>query len=146
AVAVFSDPGRTGHALSSRCADTAPVLSKTKAPAGNTLEAQSHGLGTGCLRFAVAITSPHARLASGCWLGFTGWDWLPTESLRKVLKCIRYIFSSSPKLCLAQGRFTQVLLICAFDDEGDGLRKLFTYALLRRIGVSSFFPSVENNK
>jgi hypothetical protein len=35
--------------------DAAPVLSKTKAPAGYTLGAQSHGLGTGCLRFAAGI-------------------------------------------------------------------------------------------
>ena len=28
--------------------------------------AQSHGMGTRCLRFAVRITPPHARLASGC--------------------------------------------------------------------------------
>src|SRR5271154_2885263 len=26
--------------------------------------AQSHGIGTGCLRFAVRLTPPHARLAS----------------------------------------------------------------------------------
>ena len=28
--------------------------------------AQSHGISTGCLRFAVTIAGPHARLASGC--------------------------------------------------------------------------------
>jgi hypothetical protein len=86
AYAVFSDPGRTGHPSPWRGADAAPVLSKTKAPAGNTLEAQWHGLGTGCLRFVGRLTPPHARLASGCWLGFAGWDWLPTESLREVSK------------------------------------------------------------
>jgi hypothetical protein len=30
------------------------------------------------------LPAQDARLASGCWLGFTGWDWLPTESRRKV--------------------------------------------------------------
>jgi len=29
--------------------------------------ARSHGIGTRYLRFAVRITPPHARLASGCW-------------------------------------------------------------------------------
>jgi hypothetical protein len=29
--------------------------------------ARSHGIGTRCLRFAVRISPPHARLASGCW-------------------------------------------------------------------------------
>ena len=86
ASAVFSDPGRTGHPWPGRCAGAAPVVSKTKAPAGSILEAQWHGLGTGCLRFARAITGQDTRLASGCWLGFTGWDWSPTESLRKVSK------------------------------------------------------------
>jgi len=41
-----------------RCADVAPVVSTTKAPAGTTLEAQSHGLGPGCLRFVIALTVP----------------------------------------------------------------------------------------
>jgi hypothetical protein len=86
AYAVFFDPGWIEHPLPWRSADAAPVVSKTKAPAGSTLEAPSHGLSTGCLRFVRAIAGPDARLASGCWLGFTGWDWSPTESLRKVSK------------------------------------------------------------
>ena len=43
-----------------------PLVSTTKAPAIEGFGARSHGLGTGCLRFAVRITPPHARLASGC--------------------------------------------------------------------------------
>jgi hypothetical protein len=34
-------------------------------PVGN-FGARSHGIGTRCLRFAVRLTPPHARLASGC--------------------------------------------------------------------------------
>src|SRR5213592_1070464 len=36
--------------------------------------------------YASPRESPHAdaRLASGCRLGSTGWDWLPTEFDRKV--------------------------------------------------------------
>ncbi len=48
-------PITPGH---SRCAGTAPVQTTTKAPAGMSLEAQSHGLGTRCLRFAGWITPP----------------------------------------------------------------------------------------
>jgi len=88
AYAVFSDPGRTGHPLPWWRVGAAPVVSKTKAPAGNTLEAQSHGFGTGCLRFALAITGQDARLTSGCWLGFTGWDFvthrIPTKGFEGV--------------------------------------------------------------
>ena len=63
-----------------------PQCQKRRLAAGSTLEAQSHGFGTGCLRFVVWVTPPlHARLASGCRPGSTGWDWLPTGFLRKVL-------------------------------------------------------------
>ena len=34
--------------------------------------ARSHGIGTRCLRFAVRLTPPHARLASGCWPALPG--------------------------------------------------------------------------
>ena len=46
--------------------------------------ARSHGIGTRCLRFAVRLTPPHARLASGCLPGSTRRDWLPAGFLRKV--------------------------------------------------------------
>ena len=46
--------------------------------------ALSHGISTRCLRFAVRISPPHARLASGCGLGSTRRDWLPAGFLRKV--------------------------------------------------------------
>jgi hypothetical protein len=43
-----------------------PHVSTTRAPAREDFGARSQSLGTGCLRFAVRITPPHARLASGC--------------------------------------------------------------------------------
>jgi hypothetical protein len=46
--------------------------------------APSHGISTRCLRFAVRISPPHARLASGCGPGSTRRDWLPAGFLRKV--------------------------------------------------------------
>jgi hypothetical protein len=80
-----------------------PSCQNRRLAAGSNLEAQSHGFGTGCLRFVVWVTPPlHARLASGCRPGSTGWDWLPTGFLREVLKLYDYILASSPKLCLAQ--------------------------------------------
>ena len=47
-------------------------------------EAQSHGLGTCCLRFARRVTTADAKLASGCRPSSTGRDWLPAGLLRKV--------------------------------------------------------------
>jgi hypothetical protein len=46
--------------------------------------APSHGISTRCLRFAVRISPPHARLASGCGPSSTRRDWLPAGFLRKV--------------------------------------------------------------
>ena len=86
AYALFFDPGGTEHTRPLRCVGAAPVLTKPKAHRGLALGAQSHGLGTGCLRFAAVVTGRHARLASGCWPGSTGWDWLPTGFQREVFK------------------------------------------------------------
>ena len=76
-----------------------PRCPRRRLAAANALGAQSHGLDTGCLRFVGCVAPPlHARLASGCRPGSTGWDWLPTGLLRKVLKVCSYIFASLPKL------------------------------------------------
>ena len=40
----------------------------------------------------------HARLASDCWPGSIGRDWLPAGLLQKVSECTRYISSPFPKL------------------------------------------------
>jgi hypothetical protein len=42
------------------------------------------------------LRNPDARLASGCWLGSTGWDWLPTGLLRKVSEVTRPPFPNFP--------------------------------------------------
>lgn len=43
-----------------------------------------------------------ARLASGCRLGSTGWDWLPTGFVRKVSEMLPTSSSPFPRLLLAQ--------------------------------------------
>jgi hypothetical protein len=56
-----------------------------------------HGLGTHCLRFAVRLTPPHARLASGCWPLYQAGlvtRRVPTKGFRDA----SYIASSFPKL------------------------------------------------
>ena len=54
--------------------------------------ARSHGIGTRCLRFAVEVAFPRARLASGCWLGFAGRD---SFTRRVAMKGFRVRVSSS---------------------------------------------------
>lgn len=65
--------------------------------------ARSHGISTRCLRFAVRLTPPHARLASGCGPRSTRPDWIPVEFLRKVSVMLRYIPFPFPKLLGADG-------------------------------------------
>ena len=54
--------------------------------------ARSHGIGTGCLRFAVEVAHHHTRLASGCWLGSAGRD---SFTRRVAMKGFRVRVSSS---------------------------------------------------
>ena len=50
--------------------------------------AQSHGLGTRCLRFVRCVAVPDAKLASGRWPSSPGRDWLPAGLRRKVSKLL----------------------------------------------------------
>jgi hypothetical protein len=72
--ALFFDPGRTEHARPLRRVDAAPACVYNGGSRKEYFEAQSHGIGTRCLRFAVRVTPPHARLASGCWPSSAGRD------------------------------------------------------------------------
>src|SRR6516162_1453332 len=60
------------------------------------------GVDAGCLRFAVRLTPPHARLASGCWPSSAGWDWLPTRLQRKVSEVVITSHPPFPSFSLAQ--------------------------------------------
>ena len=76
-----------------------PVRQGRRLAAGRYLEAQWHGLGTGCLRFAVALTVPPTQdslpAAGQALPGGIGYPQGPYE---RFPRCSRYIFSSSPKL------------------------------------------------
>jgi hypothetical protein len=77
--------------------DAAPAIRTARAPAIGCLS------GLHRLAFALAVYasqggSPHhhARLASGCRLGSTGWDWLPKGFQRKVSKMVPTSLPPSP--------------------------------------------------
>src|SRR3954452_24467792 len=77
--------------------------------------ARSHGIGTGCLRFAVRVSPPHARLASGCWPSSTGRD---SFTRRVATKGFRVRVSSSlPELA---GRYDTGFPPPAEGPEGNG--------------------------
>jgi hypothetical protein len=84
ASAVFSDPGGTEHTRLSRCIGAAPVFVKTKAHRGLA------SLGAQWTASVLAVYASQCgshgptQDASGCWPGFTEWDWLPTRLQRKV--------------------------------------------------------------
>ena len=58
---------------------------------GKTFEAQSHGFRTRCLRFAVIVTDPHARLASGRWSNPTRRDSRPLGHYQRFLISIHIV-------------------------------------------------------
>jgi hypothetical protein len=57
--------------------------------------ARSHGIGTRCLRFAVRITPPHARLASGCWPALPDGIGYPQGSYERFPRCFLHRFPLS---------------------------------------------------
>ena len=75
-------PGRDGGRRGPR------VRENEGSPRVSISRGSMDGVDAGCLRFAVRLTPPHARLASGCWPGSTGRDWLPTRLQRKVSEVI----------------------------------------------------------
>ena len=85
--ALFSDPGGTGCALGTNCQRTRRgprIEPRRRAPTNADFGAQSHGIWSGCLRLAGAVTRHHARLASGCWSQLCRVGFVPTGFLRKV--------------------------------------------------------------
>jgi len=60
--------------------------------------ARSHGIGTGCLRFAVRLTPPHARLASGCPARLYQTGLVTRRVPTKGFRDATYIASPFPKL------------------------------------------------
>jgi len=75
----------------------APAWNTTKAPATKHLS-RLHPAALALAVYASPRRLPgqDARLASGCWLGVTGWDWLPTGFERKVSRDASYIRSPFP--------------------------------------------------
>ena len=69
-------------------ADTASAQSTTKALTRGNFGAHSHGLDTGCLRFARWVTRTGRKTRFRLLASSTGWDWLPTGFLRKVSKVL----------------------------------------------------------
>ena len=95
-----------------------------------TFGAQSPGLLTRCLRFAGGRPANDARLASGCWPGSTGWDWLPTGFQRKVSSCLLHPFllsQASPGATQTTFyRFIRDYDLLAPDDENNKKRLAFS--------------------
>ena len=93
ALALFFDPGGIGHTRPSRRANTVPAADKSE---------DSHEELSRLNRTAWALAvyasqggSPlhHARLASGCWPGSTGRDWLPAGFPTKGFKFVAILLS-----------------------------------------------------
>jgi hypothetical protein len=92
AYALFSDPGGTAAAGRYAASAWPPHIQRRRLPARGNFGAQSHGLGTGCLRFARWVAPADARLASGCWPGSTRRESHPQGSCERFPRCVRYIW------------------------------------------------------
>ena len=79
-------PRQDRHPRPLRAAGAAPAVTKAKAPASQDFEAQYRALARAVYASSRELPPPNARLASGCWPGSPGRDWLPAGSQRKVLK------------------------------------------------------------
>ena len=64
-----------------------------------TFEAPSHGLGTRCLRFVLAIAGHDARLASRCWPALRDGIGYPQDSIERFQTKVILLSQA----CLAQG-------------------------------------------
>lgn len=91
------DSGRTGTGLAFTSRRHGPGAGNALGFFDDTFEAQSHGLATRCLRFAVAVTRPDARLACGCWLSSAARDSDPLSSKERFRLCVDHISSSSSR-------------------------------------------------
>ena len=87
----------------------APARGTTKALTWKkTFEAQSHGFRTGCLRFAVSVTTHHARLASGRWSNATRRGSHPQGHCQRFQIQLHFIFP------LRQASWRNPLIHCPF--------------------------------
>jgi hypothetical protein len=106
---VLTDAGRTAHTRPLRCSSVAPGPPSAEAPTIGLSTLNSTAFGLAVYALQGGLLRPHARLASGCWSGSTGWAFHPQDSGERFQDCVLTSLSSSPKLCLAQwGRPTQV--------------------------------------
>ncbi len=106
---VLTDAGRTAHTRPIRCSSVAPGPPSAKAPTMGLSTLNSTAFGLAVYASQGGLLQHHARLASGCWSGSTGWAFHPQDSAERFQDCIPTSLSSSPKLCLAQwGRPPQV--------------------------------------
>ena len=104
AYALLSDPGGTDASGHYDASTRPPCRTTTKAPACNvSFEAQSHGLGTRCLRFAAPVTRAPRKTRFRLPASSTGRVWPPAGFHRKVSEC----YSSMAIILLSQAFVAQ---------------------------------------
>jgi hypothetical protein len=102
AYALFFDPGRTDFARTYSGVDAAPMLTTTKSPANlGTFEAQSHGLCTRCLRFALGIAPPGRKTRFPLLSALRAGIGYPQDSNERFPSCFLHLFFLS-QACLTQ--------------------------------------------
>ncbi len=99
--ALLTDPGRTPRPLRKRRVECCPRIQHDEGSNGqHDVEAQSHGFGTGYLRFAQRVTALPARLASGRSLAFPGRESNPLDRDERF-RTVFYVIAHPPFLGLS---------------------------------------------
>ena len=84
---MFIDAGRTADTRPLRCSNAALGACKAKAPTIGLSTLNSMAFELAVYASQCGLLQPHARLASGCWSGFTGRASHPQDSAERFQIC-----------------------------------------------------------
>ena len=100
---VLTDAGRTARTRPLRCSSMAPGPPGAKAPTKGLSTPNSMAFGLAVYASQGGSLQPHARLASGCWSGSTGWAFHPQDSAERFQICFLHLILLSQALLGAMG-------------------------------------------
>ena len=127
---VLTDAGRIACTRPSRCSNVAPGPPSTEAPTMGLSTLNSTAFGLAVYASQGGSLQPHARLASGCWSGSTGWAFHPQDSVERFQDCVLTSPSSSPKLAWRKGGDRSALAACTLGGRDTILRRIHAPAEL----------------
>jgi hypothetical protein len=101
---VLTDAGRTANTRPLRCSSVAPGPPDAEAPTIGLSTPNSTAFGLAVYASQSGLLRPHARLASGCWSGSTGWAFHPQDSDERFPICFLHFILLSQAFLAQWGR------------------------------------------